>query len=66
MSIYKNIVLIFSLNRTAFFSFFCFSIYKTVDGEYSTVDYWASKISIGETKKNPEMLKFIRDHLKTK
>ena len=37
-----------------------------VDSECSTDNYKTLKISIGETIKNPEMLKFIPDHLKTK
>ena len=37
-----------------------------VDSEYSTGDYKSSKISIKEVMKNPEMLKFVPDHLKTK
>ena len=63
---YKNIALIFSLFRTVFFHFFCFSIWKMVDREYSTDDYKSSKISIGATMKNPEILKFVLYHLKTK
>ena len=41
-------------------------MYKIVDGEYTTGDYKASKISIRAVMKNPEMLKFVLDHLKTK
>ena len=37
-----------------------------VDSEYSTGNYKSSKISIGAVMRNPEMLKFINDHLKTK
>ena len=68
MSSYKNIVLSFSRTRTAFFQqyFFSFSIYKMVDSEYSTDDYKSSKISIGEIMKNPEMLRLLSGHLKTK
>ena len=36
-----------------------------VDSEYSR-DNKSSKISIGTVMKNPEMLKFVPDHLKTK
>ena len=36
-----------------------------VDSEYSTKDK-SPKISIGAIMKNPELLKFVRDHLKTK
>ena len=35
-----------------------------VDKEYSTGDYKYSNISSGAAKKDPEMLKFIPDHLK--
>ena len=71
MSNYENIVLIFSLIRTVFYLFiylflFCFSIYKIVDSEYSTDNYKSPKISIGAVMKNPEMFKFVSDHLKTK
>ena len=37
-----------------------------VDIEYSADNYKSSKISIGAIVKNPEMLKFVPDHLKTK
>ena len=37
-----------------------------VDSEYSTGDYKSLKISIGAIMKNPEMLKLVPDHLKTK
>ena len=37
-----------------------------VDKEYSTGDYKYSNISSGAAMKDPEMLKFIPDHLKTK
>ena len=37
-----------------------------VDSEYSTDDYKSSKISIGEIMKNPEMLRLLSGHLKTK
>ena len=37
-----------------------------VDSEYSTDNYKSLKISIGAVIKNPEMIKFILDHLKTK
>ena len=36
-----------------------------VDGEYSMDIYKSVKISIGTVMKNPEMLKFVPDHLKT-
>ena len=37
-----------------------------VDSEYSTCDYKSSKISNEAIMKNPEMLRLIPDHLKTK
>ena len=37
-----------------------------VDNKYSTENHKSSKISIGAAIKNPEMLKFVPDHLKTK
>ena len=37
-----------------------------VDSKYSTDNYKSSKISIGVVIKNPELLKFVPDHLKTK
>ena len=37
-----------------------------VDSEYSTSIYKSLKISIGAIMKNPEMLKFVSDHLKIK
>ena len=37
-----------------------------VGSEYSTDNYKSSNISIGTIIKNPEMLKFVPDHLKTK
>ena len=37
-----------------------------VDNEYVTEGYKSLKISIETIMKNPEMLKFVPDHLKTK
>ena len=37
-----------------------------VDGKYSIGIYKSVKINIGTVMKNPEMLKFIPDHLKIK
>ena len=37
-----------------------------VDSEYSMDIYKSVKISVGRVMRNPEMLKFIPDHLKTK
>ena len=39
---------------------------KMVDSEYGTDNYNSSKISIGAVIKNPEILKFVPDYLKTK
>ena len=37
-----------------------------VDSEYSMNIYKSVRINIGTVMKNPEMLKFVLDHLKTK
>ena len=37
-----------------------------VDNEYSTDSYKSPRISIAAIMKNPEILKFVPDHLKTK
>ena len=37
-----------------------------VDSEYSKNIYKSLNISIGTVTRNPEMLKFVPDHLKTK
>ena len=37
-----------------------------VDSEYSTDNYKSLKISIRTIMANPEILKFVSDHLKTK
>ena len=58
----KNIVSIFGLFKTVFFTFL-FTIYKTVD----IIDVCRSlNVSIGTVMKNPEMLNFVPDHLKDK
>ena len=58
----KNIVSIFGLFKTVFFTFL-FTIYKIVD----IIDVCRSlNISIGTVMKNPEMLNFVPDHLKDK
>ena len=60
--IQKNIVLLFSLFSTVFFTFL-FSIYKMV----GIMDVYKSlNISTITVMKNPEMLKFVPNHLKTK
>ena len=62
MSIYKKYSLKFH-SVFLFFLLFLFGIYKIVDGldVYSVLN-----ISIGTVMKNPEMLEFFPDHLKTK
>ena len=60
--ILKNVILNFSLFKAVFFTFL-FSIYKTVD---SMDIYKSLHIIIGAEMKNPEMLKFVPDHFKTK
>ena len=62
MSIYKNIVLNFSLLKAVF----CFVIYNTVDNESNMDIYKFVKIRIGTVMGNPVILKFVSDHLKTK
>ena len=37
-----------------------------VDSDYSSEDYKSPKISIGVIMKNPEIVEFIPNHLKTK
>ena len=60
--IQKNIVLLFSPFSTVFFTFL-FSIYKMV----GIMDVYKSlNISTITVMKNPEMLKFVPNHLKTK
>ena len=43
-----------------------FNLFKVVDSENSPDNYKDFKISIEAILKNPEMLKLIPDHLKTK
>ena len=61
MTSYENIVLILSFSYCV-----CFSIYKIVDGEYSTDDYNSSRITIGAIMKNSQMLKLIPNYFKNK
>ena len=61
----KNIALIFSLLKIVFL-LVCFAIYKMVDSKYNMDIYKSIKINIGTVIKNPELLKFVPDHLKTK
>ena len=37
-----------------------------VDSKYSSDNYKTSKVSIGAIIKDPEMLRFVPDHFKTK
>ena len=41
-------------------------MYKIVDSVYNKDNYKSSKTTIATVMKNPEMLKFVPDHLKTK
>ena len=49
-----------------FFLLFCFAICKMADSEYNMDIYRSVEISIGAVMRNPEILKFLPDHLKTK
>ena len=49
-----------------FFLSFLFSIYKMIDNKDSMGIYKSVKISIGTIIRNPVMLIFVLDHLKTK
>ena len=60
MGIYKKNI---ALNFKSVFLLFLFSIYKMVDNMDT---YTSSNITIETLMKNPRMLKFIPDHLKTK
>ena len=59
----KKYCLKFQSIQDDFFLHFRFSVYKIVD--IMNV-YKSLNISIGTVMKNPEMLKFVSDHLKTK
>ena len=61
----KN-VLILSLLKTVFFTFFGCGIHKLVDSVYSMIIYKSLIIGIGTVIRNPVMLKCVHDHLKTK
>ena len=58
MGIYKKILSEFSVSL---FLLFIFSIYKMVD---SMDTYKSLKVNIGTVMRNPEILKFVPDHLK--
>ena len=64
LSSYKNITLSFGLIRTAFF--FTLVYMKWLIANISPDNHKSSKLSIGAIMKNPEMLEFIPDQLKTK
>ena len=49
-----------------FFFFYYFAIYKMIDIEYSINIYKSLNINIGTVMRNPEKLKCVPDHLKTK
>ena len=66
MSIYKKRCLNFQFVQGSFFLLFYFAIYKVADSEYNMDIYTSVKISIGAVIRNPEMLKFITEHFKTK
>ena len=63
MDVYKKIFSLISVCLRECFLVFCSSIHKIVD---SMDIYKSLDISNGTVMKNPEMLKFISDHLKTK
>ena len=59
---YKKILFSISVYSRQFFLLFLFTIHKIVD----IMDVYKSlNISIGTVMKNPKMLKFVSDHLKT-
>ena len=64
VDIYKKIIaLIFQSFKDSLFLLFLFSIYKMVD----TMDIYKSlNIGIGRVMKNPEIIKFVSDHINTK
>ena len=67
VGIYKKHCLKFQSTQGSFFSLlFRFAIYGMVDSEYNMDIYISVKISIETVIRNPEMLKFAPDHLKTK
>ena len=64
VDIYKKIIaLIFQSFKDSLFLLFLCSIYKMVD----TMDIYKSlNIGIGRVMKNPEIIKFVSDHINTK
>ena len=63
MGIYEKYCLKFQSIQSRFFLHFLFSIYKMVDSMHI---YKSLNITIETVIKNPEMLKFVPDHLNTK
>ena len=62
----KKSCLEFQSTQDSFFNFFfLFSIYKMVDS-MEIFKCQSLNVNIGIVMKNPEMLKFVSDHLKTK
>ena len=67
VGIYKKYFLKFqSTQGSSFFLLFYFAMYRMVDSEHSMIIYKSVKNSIGTVMKNPEMLKFVPNQLKTK
>ena len=68
MGIYKKILAKFPVcsRQFFFFIFLRFAICKMVNSESSLGIYKSVKISIRTVMKNPEMFKFVPDHLQTK
>ena len=65
LSSYENIDLIFGLISAAFL-FACFILCEILDNQYSSYKNKTFKINIEWTVKNPEILRFVLNHLKTK
>ena len=67
VGIYEKYCLKFQSTQGIFFTLpFRFAIYGMVDSENNMDIYISVKISIGTVIRNPGMLKFTPDHLKTK
>ena len=63
LSSYKNVILTFALFRIAV-SFY--SLHEMINSENSPDNYKTLKVELGTIIKNPEILKFVLDHLNTK
>ena len=58
---------VINLFKKFYFEDFLFSIYEMVDSDISNIGIYKSvKISIGGAMQNPEMMKFVPGHLKTR